>query len=333
VGDVVDRARAASAATAVDVAQATIGQLREPLATELEAIEHPAEASRLAAELEEVRTRLLALTEASATWSVRLDDEFAGLRSRVEFEFHSRLRQIQRSSHDELETLDPAKSWSELSERIQGQVAAAVSEAFQATGRGAADIQAAIATQLADDQVSDAGRDAVAVDVMTLWQDGQAFGGRVRSGVVAGFALLAGATVGMEVLGMLGALLSTALVGPAVIGATLFFGGKEVLEERKRRLVDRRQEARAFVATFIDNVRFEVDGRLAGLTVELQREMRSSFGARIAELIRTAQDGSAALERTLEQTQAELARRGAEVRVLLEELELARERADRLAAD
>ena len=59
------------------------------------------------------------------------------------------------------------------------------------------------------------------------------------------------------------------------------FGGKQVLSERRRQLADRRQQARSFVAGFVEEVRFEADGRLASLLDDVQRQMRARFAERI----------------------------------------------------
>jgi hypothetical protein len=171
----------------------------------------------------------------------------------------------------------------------------------------------------------------ISFDATSLWQDGQAFGGTLRAGVVAGFGLLAGATIGVEMLGMLGALLGTALVGPALLGAALFFGGKEVAGERRRQLTDRRQQARTFVGQFAEDVRFEVDGRLATLTGQLQRDMRVRFGERIGELARTYRETAAAIEGTMARSASQRDERLHELSRQLGPLEELAARTDALA--
>jgi hypothetical protein len=99
--------------------------------------------------------------------------------------------------------------------------------------------------------------------------------------------LLGGAVVGVEMLGMLGTLAGAAVVGPAALGVALLFGGKQVVDERRRQLADRRQQARAFVSGFIEDVQFEVEGRLGTLLADLQRQMRERFAERIRQLQRT----------------------------------------------
>ncbi len=309
VGDVIDRARTTTAAGILAQIRPALEQLREPPAAELAALERPEAAEEMAAELRDIRSRLTALARADAAWSVRLEDEFATLRTKIEFEFQGRMRQILRDSQDELERIDPARSWPDLSQRVQQETATAVRGAFLQSTNGAADIQRMIADLLSDEDVGmDSAGTPISFDVETLWQGGPTFKSRTKSSVIASFGLVAGATVGVEMLGMLGTLLGAAVAGPAVLGVALVFGGKEVLSERRRQLTDRRQQARAFLAGFVEEVRFETDGRLASLMGEIQRQMRARFTDRIRELHRTYAESAEALEHATKQ--AEVDRRG-----------------------
>ena len=322
LGDLTERARTASLEAGFREIAVALGQLREPLAIERQALDRPEAAARMTDELHAVQERLAALNEAGAHWSVRLDDEFASLRARVEFAFSSQMRVILREAQDEIEQIDPGRDWNAVSQKIQQQVAGAVRAAFLETTDGAAAIQALISQLLTDEEGAwTEDGEPISFDATTLWQDGQAFGGKLRSGVVVGFGLLAGASVGVEMLGMLGALLGTALVGPALLGAALFFGGREVAGERRRQLTDRRQQARTFVAQFVEDVRFEVDGRLASLGGTLQRDMRARFTRRIGELSRTYQESASAIERSRAQDSADRDRRRAEIQAALAPLD------------
>ena len=307
--DAAGRARAFAGEGAARETRLVLDELRGPLTLERRALERPEAGAEIAAELASAIDRAAALEAAGAQWSGRLDDEFATLRARVAFDYAAAMRRILRETNEEIDGVDPGRIWNDLSARTQREVAGAVRDAFLAATQGATEIQAAIARLIADEDAAPAIDDPVAVDASALWQDGQAFGGTVRSGVLAGFGLLAGATVGVEMLGMLGALLGTAIVGPALLGAALFFGGKEVAGERRRQLTDRRQQARDFVARFVEDVRFEVDGRLDALIAQLQRDMRARFGERIAELGRTRRDAASAIERAMADDAAERAGR------------------------
>jgi hypothetical protein len=283
--------------TAVAHLVSALDQLREPLAAEAAALERPDEAERLAAELRDVRARSATLVDADASWSVRLEDEFATLRSRTAFAFQARMRGLLRELQEEIERIDPARTWPEVGQRIQAETASAVRSAFLEATDGAATIQATIASLLAEEALGlDGAGSPVSFDVTTLWQGGPTFAGRARSGLAASRGLVGGASVGVEMLGMLGTLLGAAVVGPAALGVAAVFGGRQVLSERRRQLADRRQQARSFLAGFFEDVRFEADGRLGALLDDVQRQMRARFADRIRELRRTYAETAIALE-------------------------------------
>jgi GTP-binding protein EngB required for normal cell division len=318
VGDAVGRARAATLATAIAGVGPVLDQLREPMATELAVLERPETAGQLGRELADVRARLATLAEADASWSVRLEDGFAALRSRTEFAFQARMRQLLREAQDEVERIDPARSWPEVGQKVQQDTADAVRTAFLQVTDGATEIAADVAGALADEASGlDRDGESITFDVAALWQGGPTFEGRTRSNLVAGLGLVGGATVGIEMLGMLGTLLGAAVVGPAVLGVAAVFGGKQVLDERRRQLADRRQQARSFLVEFTEEVRFEADGRLASLLDEVQRQMRARFADRIHELRRTYSDTAEALERASERADDSRRTRLAELTVEL----------------
>ena len=275
-----------------------LGQLREPLMAERAALADPSAAGRLTADVESARQRLADLKRADAAWSARLDDEFAALRTRVAFEFQREMRGILRDAQAEVEAKDPAGDWPEISTIAQDRIATAVRGAFRNATTGAGDIQATIAALLADDEPRPRPTaPAITFDVEELWTGDPAFEGRTRSRLGSGYGLVTGAKAGVELLGLVGTLLGAAIVGPAVLGVAAVYGGKEVLDERRRRLTDRRQQARTFLAELVDEIRFQVEGRLTSVMDEMQRQMRARFTERIAELHRTAAASAAALDK------------------------------------
>ncbi|HUF05802.1 MAG TPA: dynamin family protein, partial [Candidatus Binatia bacterium] len=331
IKDAVARARDASRSVAVAQILDVLDQLREPLATESMALERPEAAEQLAGELQDVGDKLVSLAGADASWSVRLEDEFAALRTRTKFAFDSRMRNLQRDTQEQIERIDPARSWPDVSQQVQQDTAAAVSAGFLQVTEGAAAIQAQIAELLAVETVGhDNESEAVSFDISTLWRGGPAFKGGAKTGLAAGIGLLGGAqvgTVGVEMLGMLGALLGTAVAGPVFLGVAAVIGGKQVIDERRRLLADRRQQARSFLSEFLEEVRFEADGRLALLLGEVQRQVRAGFTERIRELRRTYAETTEALERATEQAETEQRARLTSVQAELRHIEELRDRA------
>ena len=143
---------------------------------------------------------------------------------------------------------------------------------------------------------------------------------------------MTGAKAGVELLGLVGTPLGAAIVGPAVLGVAAVYGGKEVLDERRRRLVDRRQQARTFLGDLIEEIRFQVEGRLTTLLDEIGRQSRAHFSERIAELHRTVGESARALERAAKQEAAERRTRQGEVDGAIAEIDALVERAAGLPA-
>lgn len=327
-GDVVERARAASLGAAVGDLRWVLGQLREPLVAERAALESPDQAAAIAADLAAVRERLVALRRADAAWSTRLDDEFATVRTRVAFGFQHDMRAIIRDAQAEIEGTDPSGTWPDLSARIQERIATAVRAAFRSATTGAADVQTTIADLLADEErrFTDAAP-SITFDVGEFWRGDPEFEGRTKSRLGAGYGVVTGAKAGVELLGLVGTLLGAAIVGPAVLGVAALYGGKEVLDERRRRLTDRRQQARSFLAELVDEIRFQVEGRLDTVLDEMQRQMRARFTDRIGELHRTVGASATALERAAKREVAARRARRAEVDATVAEIDALHERA------
>ena len=265
-------------------------------------------------ELEAARQRLVDLRRVDAAWSARLDDEFGALRTRIAFEFQREMRSILREAQGEIEATDPAAIWPDLSTRVQGVIATSVRGAFRNAATGAADVQATIAALLADEERRPQDDvPAITFDVGEFWTNDPEFESSTRARLGSGYGLVTGAKAGVELLGLVGTLLGAAIVGPAVLGVAAVYGGKEVLDERRRRLTDRRQQARTFLADLIEEIRFQVDGRLASVIDEMQRQMRARFMDRIVELHRTVAASAAALDRAAKRETAERRARQAEV--------------------
>ncbi len=308
VGQAADRpGRAGGAAAAAEVA-AIIDLVREPLAIELAAIEHPEHARGIVRRLDDVRDRLAELSAADSHWASQLDAGFEDLRGRVGFTFQAGLRQCLRDARDEVDRVDPAGSWPELGGRFQASVAAVVRDAFMAVTDGATRVAAGISDALSDTEALPKAADAASgrFDVASLWVAQPGLGSRCPAGPLGQVGAYAGATlfaaslgtVGLEMVGLLGSLLGAAIVGPAVVGVALARGGKQIVDARHRALADRRRDAGAFLADFIDDVRFEVDGRLVALLGDLQQQLRSHYARRIRELRLTNEHAMQSLERT-----------------------------------
>ncbi len=208
----------------------------------------PRQQQTMAAELRDIRGRLTALAKADA-------DVVGPARGRVRRRSgpgpssSSRARCARSCG-------TPRTSSSASTRRAPGRTSASESSRSrrrQSAGRSSSDRTARPASRRRSPTCSPTrtlglGRDAGSPISFDVRRSGRAdrLRGPHEAGAIASFGLVAGATVGVEMLGMLGTLLGGRGRGPALLGVALVFGGKEVLSERRRQL-DRSAPAGAIV--------------------------------------------------------------------------------------
>jgi hypothetical protein len=318
-GEVLTEARTGAAERAASDARRVLRQLRLPLEREAAALRDPAKAATLEAELASARERLAQLRGPGSRWSQRLNDGFTELAAAADYRFRAAMRTSLRRTEEEIDASDPANRWDATSVALQAAIATAVGEVSDELVGGAREIRAALAALLRDDDPSgDAEDRAAGLEVGELWSGKAVTGTGFEARVGMGFGALRGAQSGVLLLGMLGNLFSVALMGPILLGGAAIFAGKSVIDERKRLLLQRRQEARAAVRQYVDDVQFEVGTRMRDLLRELQREIRDETAARLEELQRTHSQAAARLEAAVKQESAARAQQLASVEARLE---------------
>ena len=326
--NVLDRAENNAARHALHDVRSVIGQMRGSFETELRALQAPGDAPQTVDDLNALRDRVAGLRTAGARWMTRMNDGFADLSSRVDYEFRSAMRTTLRDVEAELEESEPAEAWPEISRRMQDDVAAAVADVFQHLNDGTEEVRDTIVDLLQEQELgfADGSVRADTFDTRSLWTDRDVTAPTTGSRIGTGFNTLRGAQGGVLVLGMLGNLMGFAIMGPALIGIAVVFGGKQLIDERKRLLQQRRQQARTFVRQFIDDVQFEVGTRIRDMTRDLQRQLRDHFNDRISELLSTLSETTRALESSMQQ---DMQSRNARIDVLqrrMEKLDIVLER-------
>jgi GTPase SAR1 family protein len=287
------------------------GQMLGSFQAELEVLKSPETGDDRIAQLEEARERLGHLRGPGARWNVVLNDGFATLSSEVDYQFRGAIRAMLREVEPQIETMDPAKEWPAISEYVQTEIVKYTDEAFQRIDN---DVQALWTTilelfQETDVEVARPDVEGIDRDIRELWLDRPLEGLGVGAKVSQGFGVLRGSYMGLLMLGMMGSFLGIAVVGPALIGAGLIFGGRQFLEERTRHVTRRQQQARAFIRQFCDDVQFEVNSHMRDTLRDLQREMRDYFNDELGQLIQQYSQTIASTQQALEQDQAQRAKR------------------------
>ena len=327
--DAIEPAKALAAARAAAEARSAMAQLETTFRTEYDALtqaERGAETIELA---NAAVARLEHLRGPGSRWSILVGDRLTDLSNDINFSFRSSMRQSTRALEIEIEELKTAKEWEVLTRDLQTQVAEAVTAAFIGIEAGANSIRSDVLELLAEEAsaIPAAAARGVPFDVRSLWSSREldpkaSKGGRALNTTVTG---LRGAQSGIMMFGMMarflpagvGALL---MMNPVMIGFGAAFGGMQLLDIHKRKIAQRRQQARVSVRQFADDVQFEIGNAIAESLRAVQREIRDEFTERTTELQRTYSDAARQATEAAARSAADAGRRTTQVEAALASL-------------
>ena len=287
--EILDQSGKRAAVDALNATRSATDQMISAYQSELDILEDPERAAEEIARLEEAKERLNALRGAGSRWATVMNDGFAVLTSNVDYQFRSTMRGILRGTEDRIEEIDPSSEWDEITEHLQSDIAKAVEEAFNRIDDDVGQLRDTIAALLRDEttgliQVSSGD---LTIKVEDMWTEREIENENIGQKVFKGLNAMRGSYMGLLMVGMLGNFVGLAMVTPLLIGAGLLFGGRQFLEERKRDVTRKRQQARTFIRQFVDDVQFEAGTRIRETTRDFQREMRDYYTDRIGELAQT----------------------------------------------
>jgi len=320
--NVLDDATTRASARAMNEVRALLSDLQSALADQREALSDPSAAQAVAERLTEEKAALDHLRGPAARWSTVLTDGIADLSNEVNHHLRTRFRTLGRDIDEVLEAADSAKAWTDAVAQAQQQVADAVGDTYVRLESGIADLVATLTGVLRDPALTPDGVAARSVvDVLSLWNPRQ----NKNKGAGAaqqGLAFLGGVQSGFATLGTMAKLLPAAattvlLANPVTIGAGLVMGVQRLTDSRKKQVAGRRQEVRQTVRQFIDDVQFEISNHIAESVRSVQRSLRDSVTARMAECVRTRNEAIESLKRDARATAEEQAERLAELDAVL----------------
>jgi Dynamin family len=294
--DVIDPAKSLAAARAGEEARGVTTQLGTTLQAELDALTSADRGTETVAQATAAVARLEHLRGPGARWGVLVSDRLTDLANDVNFRFRGAMRQTTRDLEEHIEELKSAKEWESLTRDLQTDVAEAVTAAFVAIGSGAQALREDVVELLAEEagDLPTLTNRGAPVDVRSLWSAKSldpkgSKGGRALTDTVTG---LRGAQSGIVMFGMMARFLPAGvgailMLNPVMIGFGAAFGGLQLLDAHKRKIAQRRQQARASVRQFTDDVQFEIGNAISEALRGVQREIRDEFTARTTELQRT----------------------------------------------
>jgi Dynamin family len=307
--------------TAHDVLVVT-QQLAGGLRAEQIAQQDPATAQGLIKQLTEAQQCFAALKERSARWQHTLSDGITDLTADIDYDLNDRMREILRQAEEEIDRSDPTRTWSQLSNWVEQEVASAVSaNLVWATQRARW-----LATRVADHFSEDENRLLPKLRTEVADVLGSVRAMHVRKGESFGlgqWALtgLRGGYVGVLMFGMLGTFVGLSLLNPLSVGAGLLLGGKTLKDERRRVVSRRQQEVKAAVRRYVDDVKFQVSKESRDMLRRVQRDLRDHFTTQAEEMNRSLGDSVRAAEKAVKTSRADREHRLAEISSELSRLE------------
>lgn len=315
--------RLARRSTVHDVLAVT-DQLGGTLRTELAAARDPAAVADLVAGLTAAQEHATALKERSARWQTTLNDGIADLNADIDHDLRDRMRDIVRAAEQELDDGgDPTKVWDQIAAWIEQEVSSAASANFVWATQRARALAQRVAEHFSDERdpllpvlrydPSESGAALRSVrEISVRATDPWTVGQKALTGLRGGY-------MGMLMFGMLGTFVGFASVlNPLGVGAALVMSGKAVGDERKRIVAKRRNDAKAAVRRYVDDVTFQISKDSRDRLRAVQRDLRDHFTEQADQLKRSLAESLQSAERALRASKAE---REARIPVLTAELE------------
>ncbi len=258
-------------------------------------------------------------------WSQLLSDSFTDVSSDVDHALRDRLRDLARTTDQELEDVDPASSWTEFEAHVRRQsgevgarhfelLDARVAQAVERLAQfvtpdagTASDLVALIERRVAEgDVLSDAADRSVALPV----QKKPGLGSR-------GFTLLRSSYGSALMLGFVGSVAGLTIAAPAILAAGVAMGARGLRQETSRMLQQRQHQAKGATRQYLDEVSFVLAKETRDRVKRIQRICRDTVTERVEEMTSTAKAAEAAAVRavTLARDERNRARRDAEAEV------------------
>lgn len=303
---VVRRMTAIAVGGVLDAAVVSLGEMQVATRTGLEARLSPGTMEERLQASREAKARLDRLRQGNARWPTVMNDGLTELVARVDHRFRRRMRDLQRHAEDEIAKGDPKTAWAGLTVYVREQAAEGARDVVREMEAGADGVAQQVTSLLAEEDflIGSAVGSRPALDLSNYWAPRPLSMPSVASTVGMGLSGLRGSQGGLILLGVMTGLAGIALSTGVLLGVAAVFGGKQVLDERKRQVAVRRQEARTAIRQFLDEAEFEVNKALRDLSREQNRRLRDHYNERISERIRTCTETVATLERALQENGA-----------------------------
>jgi signal recognition particle receptor subunit beta len=291
--DVVAAGAELAADGALHAARRVYAHLREPLVTELELLEATDAGAAARVAVDEARRDAERFKERVAGWQQILGDGSTDLAAAVDQDLRERFRALVADADEVIEAGDPDELWHEFEPTLYRRTAEALDDNLDVLRERAEALARQLAAAVADDEARlvfhDLADEAeLAASARRQEGDDVSPGARAQQAFRAGYG---GAMPIMMVGGMaLGVLGLGTLVLPLAAVAGVMAGRKALVDDRERRLGQRRQQAKVAVKKYTDEAMFRAAAERKQTQRNVQRTLRDHFAARVKELAATRHD-------------------------------------------
>jgi GTPase Era involved in 16S rRNA processing len=324
-----DRMAADAAAEVVAVCEQIMAQFQ----AEREALADPAAAQRVVDQLSTAKQRVETLRSAAAKWSQTLNDGIADLNADIDHDLRARIRDILQEADDSMENADPADAWPQMESWIESRVSYDLLANYRLL-RVRAD---ALSEEVAEHFRAASGEvfNQLAVFNPTARLSGTRVEHKIelekmKTGKKA-MVMLKSAYGGTLMFTMLASMAGIAL-GPISIGIGLVMGHKGLREEKKRQLLQRRQQAKNAVRRYCDEVSFVMGKDSRDTLRRIQRQLRDHYSGLAEELSRSNAEALTGATEAAKRTQASRESRLRDLDAELARLSQLRQRAQTVGA-
>lgn len=303
--EVVGRAGDLARRSVVGASIRACDQLERPFTAEREALTDPAGAEELQRRLADAKERAEALRGRGAKWQQTLSDGFGDLQADLDHDLRERMRETTRVAEEALDDSDPADTWDEFATWLDERVTWEVVQNFS--------IIAERARALADDVAAHfESQGGLALDISAPRQTLEGIATpqldvKAAKVTTLGFTAVRQAYSNVSMFSMLGnmAHMAIGMTNPITITIGLLSGGKAFRDAKEQQLKSRRQQAKAAVRRFIDDVNFSVGKDFRDTVRHLQRDLRDTFAQVADELQRSTAESLTAVQQAAQADQAQ----------------------------
>ena len=298
--------------TAVHDLLAVLEQLDERHIAAIKVLKDPDQAGEVVDKLKAAKEQAEQLRATSARWQQTLNDGFQDLTADVDYELRMRLREVAREADEAIEQSDPTKIWNEFQGWLERRVTREITEIYGLVSTRTKELVDRVSEHFEQAQ-PDIG-DSPSVEAPERILQGVGGPGGLQDRKVAlfsqGLNVIRSSYGGISMFGMVSNIagVGMAMLNPLSIGLGVILGGKSIVDDRDRRLMQARQEAKQAHRKYTEEITLQVGKDSRDTLRRVQRGLRDAFTDVASELQRSVSEALQAAQAAVKSDQEERAK-------------------------